>query len=114
VSAVEPNRAGLASGIANLARIAGAALGVAVGGTVLAVVGGGASDGPAFLSGMRAALLVGAAVELLGAVIAFTRVRNPARAAPEQAWTPESTETTGTAEPSGATGITGADTASRH
>lgn len=81
VSAVEADRAGLASGVANLARIAGAALGVAVGGTVLAVVGDGAPDGPAFLAGMRAALLVGAAVELLGAVIAFTKVRNPANAA---------------------------------
>ena len=82
VSAVEPNRAGLASGIANLARIAGAALGVAVGGTVLAVVGAGATSGPAFLSGMRAALLVGAGVEFLGAAIALTKVRNPAQAQP--------------------------------
>jgi len=122
VSAVEPNRAGLASGIANLARIAGAALGVAVGGTVLAVVGGGATHGPAFLSGMRAALLVGGAVELLGAAIAFTRVRNPARPAPGRADAPESTETkgtadtAGTAETSGAVGaadVTGAGTASR-
>ena len=82
VSAVEPNRAGLASGIANLARIAGAALGVAVGGTVLAVVGGGATRGPQFLSGMRAALVVGGCVELLGAAVALTRVHNPDKAAP--------------------------------
>jgi MFS transporter, DHA2 family, methylenomycin A resistance protein len=78
VSAVGPERAGLASGIANLARMSGATLGVAVSGTVLAVVGRGAAHGPAFLSGLRAALLVDCAFELLGAVIAMFKVRNPA------------------------------------
>jgi len=34
------------------------------------------------LSGMRAALLVGGAVELLGAAIALTKVRNPPRPMP--------------------------------
>jgi predicted MFS family arabinose efflux permease len=60
VSAVSADRAGLASGIANLARMFGSALGVAVQGTV---VSAGATHGPAFLSGVRDALLVGCAVE---------------------------------------------------
>ena len=79
VSAVSAGLAGLASGIANLARMFGAALGVAVQGTVLAVVGSNAAHGPAFLDGLRAALLVGCAVELAGAVVALVKVRNPAR-----------------------------------
>ncbi|GAA1248377.1 MFS transporter [Kitasatospora nipponensis] len=71
VSAVAPEYAGLASGIANLSRMFGATLGVAVQGTVLAVVGRGASHGPQFVSGLRAAILVGCAVEFLGALVAF-------------------------------------------
>lgn len=82
VSAVSAQRAGLASGIANLARILGATLGVAVVGTVLAVVGNDAARGPAFRSGLRAALLVGCAVEFLGALVAFAKVRNPGRTNP--------------------------------
>lgn len=81
VSAVEPQRAGLASGIANLARILGAALGVAVVGTVLATVGNDAAHGPQFRSGLRAALLVGCAVEFLGALVALFKVRDPDRSA---------------------------------
>lgn len=77
VAAVAPERAGLASGIANLARMFGSALGVAVLGTVLAVVGDGAQHGPPFLTGLRAALLVGAAVELAGALVAGFGVRDP-------------------------------------
>lgn len=79
VSAVPPGLAGLASGIANLARMFGAALGVAVQGTVLAIIGQDATNGPAFISGLRAALLVGCGVELAGALVALLKVRNPAR-----------------------------------
>lgn len=79
VSAVSADRAGLASGIANLARMFGSALGVAVQGTVLAVVSAGATHGPAFLSGVRDALLVGCAVELLGGLVAVLKVRNPSK-----------------------------------
>jgi DHA2 family methylenomycin A resistance protein-like MFS transporter len=79
VHAVSPERAGLASGIANLARMLGATLGVAVLGTVLAIVSGDATHGPAFLSGLRAALLVGCVVELFGALVAIFKVRNPTK-----------------------------------
>ncbi|HET6504235.1 MAG TPA: MFS transporter [Amycolatopsis sp.] len=75
VSAVAPGRAGLAGGIANLARMFGVTLGVAVLGTVFAG------------AGFRAALLVGAAVEALGAAMAWRvqRVQRRNAAATETA-----------------------------
>jgi MFS transporter, DHA2 family, methylenomycin A resistance protein len=79
VSAVAPNLAGLASGIANLARMFGASLGVAVQGSVLAIIAGRVSRGPAFVGGLRVALIIGCGIELLGACIAVLKVRNPAR-----------------------------------
>lgn len=79
VRAVSEDRAGLAGGIANLSRISGAALGVAVGGSVLNAVSRGATHGSAFATGMRAAFLVGGAVELIGMVVAFLGVRNPSQ-----------------------------------
>jgi MFS transporter, DHA2 family, methylenomycin A resistance protein len=80
VSAVAPRLAGLASGIANLARMLGAALGVAVQGTALAVAGHGATHGASFTAGLRAALLVGCAAEVAGAVIALLKVSDPHQA----------------------------------
>jgi MFS transporter, DHA2 family, methylenomycin A resistance protein len=77
VSAVAPRLAGLASGIANLARMLGAAPGVAVQGTALAVAGHGATHGASFTAGLRTALLVGCAAELAGAVVALLKVSNP-------------------------------------
>lgn len=59
LSAVPVHRAGLASGLANLARLIGVTMGIAVVGTVLEV------------AGVRAALLVGGIVELAGAVLAY-------------------------------------------
>jgi predicted MFS family arabinose efflux permease len=96
VSAVSPERAGLASGIANLARMLGATLGVAVMGTVLAVVSRDAAHGPAFLSGLRVALLVGCGVELFGALVAVLKVHNPKKV----------TESSAVAEPAKASGET--------
>jgi DHA2 family methylenomycin A resistance protein-like MFS transporter len=89
VSAVDSDRAGMASGVANLARMFGAALGVAVMGTVLAVAGHGAHSGPGFVTGLRAALLVGAAVELVGAAVCLRKVRNPSDSAPAPVREPE-------------------------
>jgi EmrB/QacA subfamily drug resistance transporter len=77
VSAVAPERAGLASGIANLARIFGATLGVAVQGTVLGMVSGGADHGPDFVTGLRVAMLVGCAVEFAGMLVAWTKIEKP-------------------------------------
>ena len=62
LSAVPVQRSGLASGLANLARLIGVTMGIAVVGTVLAT------------AGVRAALVVGGIVELSGAVLAY-RVR---------------------------------------
>jgi EmrB/QacA subfamily drug resistance transporter len=71
MSAVSVDRAGLASGVVNLARLTGITVGIAVMGTVLALVSAGAASGPAFVDAVRAAVLVGALAELLGAVVAF-------------------------------------------
>ncbi|HWE76703.1 MAG TPA: MFS transporter [Stellaceae bacterium] len=79
VAAVPPARSGTASGLLNTARMIGATLGVALMGTVFAHYSGqGGSN--AFTNGMRAALWIGGAGELLGAVIAFARVRGDALA----------------------------------
>lgn len=71
VSAVAADRAGLAAGVVNLARMFGAALGVAVLGVVLAA------------AGLRTALAVGAGVELAGALVAWAGVQKPLRNAAE-------------------------------
>jgi DHA2 family methylenomycin A resistance protein-like MFS transporter len=76
VTAVGPDRAGLASGVVNLGRMLGATLGVAVLGAVLSAAER-STPGPAgFSTGLRVALLIGAAVELAGALLAATRVRD--------------------------------------
>jgi EmrB/QacA subfamily drug resistance transporter len=71
LAAVPVQRAGLASGVVNLARLVGITVGIAVLGTVLAAVSAGATDGLAFDDGVRATMVVGAIVELIGAVVAF-------------------------------------------
>jgi EmrB/QacA subfamily drug resistance transporter len=62
-------RAGLASGVVNLARLVGITVGVAVMGTVLAWVGGGVGTGSAVTSGARAAVLIGGVAELVAAAV---------------------------------------------
>jgi MFS family permease len=71
MSAVPVARAGLASGVVNLARLVGITVGIAVMGTVLALVSGDATTGPGFADGVRAGVLTGGVVELLGAVAVF-------------------------------------------
>ncbi|WP_210718067.1 MFS transporter [Amycolatopsis acididurans] len=81
VSTVPADRAGLAGGIANLARMFGAALGVAVLGAVLA------------RAGLRPALGTGAAVELAGALVAAKGVQ------PRRPRNAEAVDTAGLDEP---------------
>jgi hypothetical protein len=81
VTAVTPDRAGLASGVVNLGRMLGATLGVAILGAILssaehAAGAGSATSSSAFGTGLRVALTVGAVVELAGAVLAAVKVHN--------------------------------------
>jgi len=70
MSAMPLTRVGLASGVANLARLVGITVGVAALGTVMA------------FDGVRAALLAGGAVDLIGAVVVLRWVaRKPAAVA---------------------------------
>ncbi len=71
VGSVAPNRAGVASGVANLARMLGATLGVAVLGAVVASRAGSGPPVHGFLGGLSLALGIGGAVELMGALIAW-------------------------------------------
>ena len=68
VGSVGPERAGTASALINVARMVGATLGVALLGSVFTLLHG----GPA---GFRAAMLVGGAVQLGGALVAFATVK---------------------------------------
>jgi len=63
MSAVPLRRAGLASGVVNLARLVGITVGVAVLGSAMASVGA------------QAALLIGGVIQLLGAVVALRWTR---------------------------------------
>jgi MFS transporter, DHA2 family, methylenomycin A resistance protein len=69
VGSVPPERSGMASGLANVARMLGATLGVAILGSILAghlVSGHGSAP---FMAGLHTAFLVGGCIELLGAVL---------------------------------------------
>ncbi len=68
VSSLSEARSGTASGLANTARMVGAALGVAVEGTVFAALGG-------MSAGLGPALAVGATAEFAGAAIAWGLAR---------------------------------------
>ena len=67
VNSVTAARSGTASALINVARMAGATLGVACLGAVFALWGGGAP-------GLRAAMLAGGAVQLLGAAVAWITI----------------------------------------
>nr|WP_255587263.1 MFS transporter [Hephaestia mangrovi] len=68
VGAVESARSGTAAALINVARIAGATIGVAILGTVFAIGGKG-------VSGLRAAMLTGAAVQIASAAVAWRTTR---------------------------------------
>ena len=71
VANVTRERAGTASGLLNTARMVGATFGVAILGAVFAHFAGQAGAAEHFLDGMRPALAVGGAAELVGALIAL-------------------------------------------
>jgi predicted MFS family arabinose efflux permease len=68
MSAAPLHRAGLASGVVNLARLVGITVGVAVLGSTMAAIGN--SDG------VRVATVLGGLVQLIGAVVALVWARN--------------------------------------
>jgi hypothetical protein len=67
VGSVAQARSGTASALINVARMAGATMGVALLGAVFAALHGGAA-------GLRAAMLIGGLVQLTGALVAFVRI----------------------------------------
>ncbi len=73
VGAVPAARSGTAAALINVARMAGATIGVAVLGAVFALGGGGAE-------GLRLAMLLGGAVQLAAAATAWTTTRRGERA----------------------------------
>jgi len=68
VGSVAQARSGTASAMINVARMAGATLGVALLGTVFALLHGGAA-------GLHAAMLIGGLVQLTGAFVAYRRIQ---------------------------------------
>jgi MFS family permease len=68
MSAVPMQRAGLASGVVNLARLVGITVGVAVLGSAMAAIGG--------ADGARIATMLGGLVQLIGAAVAFRWARS--------------------------------------
>jgi EmrB/QacA subfamily drug resistance transporter len=68
VGSVAQARSGTASALINVARMAGATLGVALLGAVFGLLHGGAA-------GLHAAILIGGLVQLAGATVAFARIK---------------------------------------
>jgi EmrB/QacA subfamily drug resistance transporter len=68
MSGVPVQRSGLASGVVNLARLVGITVGVAVLGTAFDVIGG--------VAGVRTAMVIGAAVQLIGAGVSLCWARS--------------------------------------
>jgi DHA2 family methylenomycin A resistance protein-like MFS transporter len=79
LASIPSERAGLASGLVNTARLIGATLGVAILGALFAAYG---RPNGQFLTGMRLAMLAGASVESIGALVAVAFVRDEARTQP--------------------------------
>lgn len=75
MAGVPVQRSGLAAGVVNLARLVGITVGVAVLGSAMAAVGG--------VAGVRTAMVLGAAAQLVGAGVAFRWAHADARAQKE-------------------------------
>jgi EmrB/QacA subfamily drug resistance transporter len=88
---VSVDKAGVGSAVLNSARQVGGTMGIAVMGAIVAAEAGGERTVDAFMRGFESALLVAAAIAVVGAIVAFTLVRphekagTPERAAVEPA-----------------------------
>jgi predicted MFS family arabinose efflux permease len=72
---VSVDKAGVGSAVLNSARQVGGTMGIAVMGAIMAHEAGGQRTPEAFMDGFEAALLVAAAIAVVGAVVAFALVR---------------------------------------
>jgi MFS family permease len=72
---VPVDKAGVGSAVLNSARQVGGTMGVAIMGAIMASEAGGERTVDAFMRGFERALLVAAAISLVGAIVAFTLVR---------------------------------------
>jgi predicted MFS family arabinose efflux permease len=72
---VPVEKAGVGSAVLNSARQVGGTMGVAIMGAIMASEAGGERTVDAFMRGFERALLVAAAIALVGAIVAFTLVR---------------------------------------
>jgi EmrB/QacA subfamily drug resistance transporter len=88
---VPVDKSGVGSAVLNSARQIGGTMGIAVMGAIMAAEAGAERTPEAFMRGFEAALLVAAAIAVVGAIVAFTLVRphegagGPSHAAPEPA-----------------------------
>ncbi|HEU0248744.1 MAG TPA: MFS transporter [Gaiellaceae bacterium] len=86
---VSVDKAGVGSAVLNSARQVGGTMGIAVMGAIMAAEAGAERTPEAFMRGFEAALLVAAAIAVVGAIVAFVLVRphegagDPSHAAPE-------------------------------
>ncbi|HEX2346775.1 MAG TPA: MFS transporter [Gaiellaceae bacterium] len=72
---VPVDKAGVGSAVLNSARQVGGTMGIAVMGAIVAAEAGGERTPEAFMRGFEAALLVAAAIAVVGAIVAFALVR---------------------------------------
>ncbi|MGH3134974.1 MAG: MFS transporter [Gaiellaceae bacterium] len=72
---VPVDKAGVGSAVLNSARQVGGTMGIAVMGAIIAAEASGERTPEAFMRGFESALLVAAAIAVLGAIVAFTLVR---------------------------------------
>jgi hypothetical protein len=72
---VPVDKAGVGSAVLNSARQVGGTMGIAIMGAIVAERAGGEVSVDAFMRGFESALLVAAAIAVVGAVVAFALVR---------------------------------------